>query len=623
VGTVAFYSVPQATDVLRVTCGRDEVLQQFLLVAGTVLWGFATWYFARVMLQLQFRYRAPRDDQKLRKIDDWLVTWTPRILGVLPFATMFVALRISKSGASADGRVVADHLAFWTLAAGAAFFAFVVFRRSVLGLEDVTAVARSAPRLRNLSPTTRATLIVFLGIHIAFIVLFAAVPVGFGQTLGAATVLVVALATWISVGTAITYVGLRLNVPTMLPLVVLVVLASRCNDDHVAKAGPAVASRPSLEKDLEAWRASGGRDPVFVVATEGGGVRASYWTALVLSYLQDQIPSFKDHLYGVSSVSGGSVGAAMFLALLAENDKSGGGPLQPQARAALSADAVAPVLGKLLYTDLLQQFIPFPIPWFDRSTALEDAWAAALPAGAASLLRAPMSTVWQTQSLRPRLFLNATWVETGQRLVFSWPRMTDVCKDCTDGADLGDFGLVQAAHDSARFPYISPPATLERDGKAWGHVGDGGYFENSGTATGLDIIKKLRKLNADVRAIVIHIPPAESDTPERWLVEELTPPNTFLDVQNARASLSVETLEASLHDDHIAWCDLAEPPDFKLPLGWTLSSASTNWMDGQSSPCVPKGPGQGEKVQSSLFQAANVVRGWVGVPPVPPACPKP
>ena len=47
-----------------------------------------------------------------------------------------------------------------------------------------------------------------------------------------------------------------------------------------------------------------------------GGLRAAYWTATVLGELHDRIDHFDQHLFAVSGVSGGSVGASVYRALI-------------------------------------------------------------------------------------------------------------------------------------------------------------------------------------------------------------------------------------------------------------------------------------------------------------------
>ncbi len=41
---------------------------------------------------------------------------------------------------------------------------------------------------------------------------------------------------------------------------------------------------------------------MIVVATEGGGIRAAYWTATVLSELHDRVPGFAEHCFAIGWV---------------------------------------------------------------------------------------------------------------------------------------------------------------------------------------------------------------------------------------------------------------------------------------------------------------------------------
>ena len=133
---------------------------------------------------------------------------------------------------------------------------------------------------------------------------------------------------------------------------------------------------------------------------------------------------------------------------------------------------------------------------------------------------------------------------------------------------------------------------------------------------------------ADVRVIVIRYDDGSTDVdPERWLVEGRAPVDGLLDVREARGALAVRTLERWLGqtwpaERHLIDCTLTAPSSFELPLGWTLSDASKQWMDGRSDPCVEEGPpaGAGSRVEGPLFRAANVVRGWLGVERAPANC---
>jgi hypothetical protein len=55
--------------------------------------------------------------------------------------------------------------------------------------------------------------------------------------------------------------------------------------------------------------------PVYLIAAEGGGLYAAQFTAKVLARLQDRCPNFAQHVFAISSVSGGSLGASVFSSL--------------------------------------------------------------------------------------------------------------------------------------------------------------------------------------------------------------------------------------------------------------------------------------------------------------------
>ena len=56
--------------------------------------------------------------------------------------------------------------------------------------------------------------------------------------------------------------------------------------------------------------------PIYIVTSDGGGARSSLWTASILGGLTDRQPAFARHVFAISAVSGGSVGAAVYGALL-------------------------------------------------------------------------------------------------------------------------------------------------------------------------------------------------------------------------------------------------------------------------------------------------------------------
>src|SRR5262249_40964703 len=120
-------------------------------------------------------------------------------------------------------------------------------------------------------------------------------------------------------------------------------------------------------KSRRDWRAYD-HYPIFLVATEGGGIRASYFTASVLDAIEQKCPGFAQHVIAISSVSGGSVGAAGFAGqsadTVANTDVPGCtlGAMKPgaqltQARNVLATDLLSPLLSASLFPDALQRIL--------------------------------------------------------------------------------------------------------------------------------------------------------------------------------------------------------------------------------------------------------------------------
>jgi hypothetical protein len=68
-------------------------------------------------------------------------------------------------------------------------------------------------------------------------------------------------------------------------------------------------------QDLTYYAEKHQRYPVFIVAARGGGIYAASQEAIFLSRMQDQCANFSQHIFAISGVSGGSVGAALFSSL--------------------------------------------------------------------------------------------------------------------------------------------------------------------------------------------------------------------------------------------------------------------------------------------------------------------
>ena len=653
---LVFFLVPQGQDVMRVLAERKSAHQddweRLFFFSGVLIWTLSAWYWARVMLRLRFPGVPPGVPglQGLR-------TWIPRLIGAA--APLGVAASLYLASRGYDTREqgdVADMLRLYALLclAGAAAFLVAVWKRRKLASFAAERLAgRAAPlaaliRARapreevygetefgDLGGATLAALGAAVAAACLLFVLFAFFVQASAPLFGTAGVLLYAAAGWIAAASVIDFIGMRGRFPAFLSLLALAALFSLWNDNHEVRTldAPQLSGRPDVIDALDDWLArqpKGAKKlPMFLVDAEGGGIRAAYWTAMVLGRIQDDNPCFAERLFSLSGVSGGSLGSSVFVALLADRAGAKGDCRQAPrteimhtAQKILGEDFLAPVSAALLYPDLLQRFLPFPIRKFDRAVALEEAWEGAYRRNAGSdRFERPLDGLGADKTRwTPALFLNATWVETGKRLIASNLQISpkEGVVVFVDGEDAQGFfaprrlALSTAAHMSARFTYVSPAGTLVKDGVARGRVVDGGYFENSGATTTIEILKMLPYMAErnprwkNVEPWVIHLsnepvnPNAPPDSlqeprnrreirPNAWLNELLSPPMALLNTRDARGVYARDTLSWFVGSERFLQFGLCRTSE-NVPLGWVLSLSTQEHMSDQltGTRCVSK-----------------------------------
>jgi len=596
--TVTLAFVDQGLESLRVLAefgdrsqvgAREPYLFRLLLfLIGTSALASSAWFFSRQALLLE----PPRPP--VSRLATRLFVWAPRALGVLGFVCPAVALwlaanqyppRQNVDQVPAPGTTL-RLLAIALLLLAALFGILVTKRRALFRLEPLTVPERPR-RARELPATTRRVL---RASGLAAAVLFAWIlvdPIGLTAVVATPSVILFCAAIWVVAGTVLVVLAARVRLPLFTLLFVLLLVSSRTNDTHrVRPLGPA-RYRPELKEAAASWIGwldrhyeTEARHPIFVVAAEGGGLRAAYWTAAVLTSLQHQYPTFADHCFAISAVSGGSLGAAVFATLLAARPDD----FRVASREVLSHDYLAPTIARLLGADLPQQFVPFPIlP--DRGSAMEESWEESWKHVSEGALSRPFLELGLPH--RPLLFLNGTEVETGRRVIFSPVRVLPHgdFQNAEDGIELagGDLATSAAAHLSARFTYVSPAGTL-RVGNAVHRIVDGGYFENSGAATASEIVRflkwGLRGTGARIDPRVIVIRHREKSIPSgEILSEELSPLRAIFATRVARGEHAVEDLEDVAGDGAISVFELASGDDIPLPLGWLLSAQARRAID--------------------------------------------
>ena len=319
------------------------------------------------------------------------------------------------------------------------------------------------------------------------------------------------LLTWFCSGVAFIIDSVR--VPVLTTILAISLVFGLTGTDHIYQVyrGDGHAAPPSPAEVIHAWEHSRGsaNAPMVVVATSGGGIRAAAWTAEVLTGLTQECAvtpdesRFTSSLVLVSAVSGGSEGAMYFVG---SYEKDGQVPLgalgdirQNAYRSSLSS-----VGWGLLYPDLLR-IVPVlgsvATPLFgnsvDRGWALERDWVRNW-AGHTSTTE-PTIGEWiddVARGTRPAVIYNGTAAESGQRFLMSSttlppdPRFqrgylpSILFWDAFKGLDLP---VATAARLSASFAWISPmPRSSAGEPRFRVHVGDGGYYDNSGVVSAME-----------------------------------------------------------------------------------------------------------------------------------------
>jgi predicted chitinase len=452
------------------------------------------------------------------------------------------------------------------------------------------------------------------------------------------------------------------------------------NDNHEIRLieGSTPAPEPiSVEQAFQNWfairpdqHAYSDEYPVYIVAAQGGGIYAAYQTAVFLARMQDTCPAFRDHLFAISSVSGGSVGAAVFASGLRLTEQSGSasrpaGPCpditqflnknmppyieKPKAnetyvRKVLSSDLLSPLIAATLFPDFLQGFLPFRLPFFfDRAAALEYTLeAAADRVSENNLLKQSYSSSWNADGNFPALLLNATDVGSGRRVLFAPFVVASGTSAPTDSLinfaalkrqrgepasnnSRFDLRLSTAAFISARFPWVTPAATVKTtEPSLFGsatkiRLVDGGYFDNSGVDTALDLVEALKPMISSLNAANGSTRAANTDQPKHnprvviklialsggtypvrdsfALGEILEPVRALLSTRQSRGYVAISraartmpevSYPVTIHGDTetvtIKDLSIAKLSNkfYELPMGWSVSSRTRDIIEKQS-----------------------------------------
>lgn len=414
-----------------------------------------------------------------------------------------------------------------------------------------------------------------------------------------------------------------------LTLLFIIPIFSIFNNNHeIRLAEQTIITKPKVEEDFKAWLNDRMQDssynvdhkmPIFLIAAEGGGIRSMKWTALVLDQLFEAHPNMLRQTYALSGVSGGSVGMTFQQASMERR----GASVTKQLNASISKDFLSPVTFGLLFPDMVQAVIPFPIHAWDRSRWLEDSWHYSFDEEFESnALNMSLNDYWNAPGRDlPNIFLNSTCTETGQKVVMSnldlsseyFSNIIELDREIGKVSPDKGIPLKVAASLSARFPLVTSAGLVKLDSTSMNIV-DGGYHDNTGVETLVELSNMilntvdtamLEKLHLSIIFIKNSESPDFSNVQSKnFLIDGNAPLLTLVSNWNNRTASSLGLLkghiaslnkfgmstsfskfeldrEVYIDEENNRVYDASLGKKVILPLGWYLSKSSNTEISRQ------------------------------------------
>jgi len=365
------------------------------------------------------------------------------------------------------------------------FIAILMFgRRATTRGYGADAARDGGDDAQRLSPEqlqSASAAVILTAILTVSIVLVFYSPLDIWPSLSRAPMFPILVGAWLPLLTLLAYGAHRLRLPVLAAFVVLMtVIANWMPSLHTMRvavqagnSAPLEVRQPTLEEAILWWRKANKCEeklgtscnvrPI-IVAGEGGASRAGFFTGSLLAHLEDLstagdgAPVFSKQLFAISTVSGSTLGAATFAALLEDSQgeawprpaeepvnealwfKSGkaqgvgGVAKEPLPTAPTRKDILQQILAGDFLTPVIAAFsLDLWVPWHarsyssgDRAYFLERSWEQryADPSGRTRKGRAgfdrPFSSLApQADRWRPILIFNGASVTTGRRIVTS------------------------------------------------------------------------------------------------------------------------------------------------------------------------------------------------------------
>jgi hypothetical protein len=257
-----------------------------------------------------------------------------------------------------------------------------------------------------------------------------------------------------------------------------------------------------------------------IIASSGGGYRATFWTALLLDALRQQdepagtLEGLGRSIKLLTGASGGMVASSYLVAstVLSQNQSHASNRslvslIEHDIRQAQARDQRAipnPIIGSRdSLSSIVRELVKYDMPgvlWpfrrlHDRGRELESHWGLLKSVTFAELLTG------EREGWLPHIIFSPVLVETGQPLLISNLDLGNLTRGAKEALEFfkvfpqlqGKFSLATAARMNATFPYVSPAVQLPTVPSR--RVVDAAYYDSYGIAVAVAYLQQGDVLN--------------------------------------------------------------------------------------------------------------------------------
>jgi hypothetical protein len=387
-------------------------------------------------------------------------------------------------------------------------------------------------------------------------------------------------------------------------LVGWILFISFVNNDHPLHMSEGTAKRNTAEMQFNKWfkayiarfegkRTSGQKYPVIFICAEGGAFRTGAYTALLLTQIETKLSKqmdFRRSVFAMSGVSGGAVGLGFYNAVAYRSRTPlKGDLLVKRTKDFFLHDSLSPILGRMFYGEFLNLFYWNNLPWLDRAVALEKTWENAYE----KYTRQPKDNTFRTPfilpdtgAIKPLLMINTTEVESGKQCIMSTTSLPNIA--FADDRDLLKHMITNTRYSAAinlstRFPLFSPAAMIQGCNRRF-HYLDGGYVDNTGASSMLELIKLIKKTPeySQVIPVVISLQfgtDSLHNNGVHFLNEFAEIVTALTNTRQGNSEMALSELKAEIESSRGIWIE--EPLNAKektIPMNWVLSNKSMDTL---------------------------------------------